>query len=103
MGEVEFIGARLDKDTIRMVEETAKEEDTDKTQALKELIKLGRKQFLLKKFTEEYRLGKCSIDKAAENVGITVNEMMQEVSGVGIKSSETIEEYRAGLKLLSNL
>lgn len=61
---------------------------------------MGRKQFLLKKYTEGYRDGKCSIDKAAEEVGITVNEMMQEVSKAGIKSEETIEEYKKGLRLL---
>ena len=36
MAEAEFLGARLDKDTIRMVEDTAKEERVDKTKALKE-------------------------------------------------------------------
>ncbi|MBI2672167.1 hypothetical protein HYX16_04500 [Candidatus Woesearchaeota archaeon] len=61
---------------------------------------MGRKQFLLKKYIESYRDGKCSIDKAAEEVGITVNEMMKEVSKVGIKSDETLKEYKKGLRLL---
>ena len=46
MTQAEFLGARLDKDIINMVEETAKEEHIDKTKALKELILLGRKKFL---------------------------------------------------------
>ena len=45
MAEVEFLGARLEKDILTMVEETAKEEHVDKTKALKDLIILGRKQF----------------------------------------------------------
>jgi predicted HTH domain antitoxin len=61
---------------------------------------MGRKQFLLKKYIELYRDGKCSIDKAAEEIGITVNEMMKEASKAGIKSEETIEEYQKGLRLL---
>lgn len=100
MSEVEFLGARLEKDIINMVEQTAKEGHVDKTKALKELVILGRKQYLLQKQLEEYRKGKCSIDKAAQIVGITIPEMMQEAVKEGIKSSETIEEYREGLKLL---
>ena len=57
-------------------------------------------QFLLKKYLELYRTGKCSIDKAAEAVGITVIDMMKEAADEGITSSETLEEYREGLKHL---
>ena len=101
MTEVEFLGARLEKDIIGMIEETAAEEHVDKTKALKELIILGRKQFLLQKYLDLYRLGQCSLDKAAQRVGITVSEMMQEAAKAGVPSSETIEEYRRGLELLT--
>lgn len=100
MTEVEYLGARLEKDIVQMVEDTAEEEHVDKTKALKELILLGRKQFLLHKYLELYRMGQCSLDKAAEEAGITVNEMMQEAAKAGIQSTETIEEYRKGLALL---
>ena len=49
---------------------------------------------------ELYRLGRCSLDKAAQGVGITVHEMMQKAIKAGIKSSQSIEEYRRGLQLL---
>lgn len=101
MSEISFLGARLEKDIVKMVEKTAEEEHIDKTRALKELLILGRKQFLIQKYLEIYRTGKCSIDKAAEEVEITVTEMMQEAVKAGIKSSETIEEYRKGLNLLT--
>ncbi len=100
MKEVEFLGARLEKNIFRMVEETAEEEHVDKTKALKDLIILGRKQFLLNKYLNLYRKGRCSLDRAAEKVGITVNEMMKEIVTEGIKSTETIEEYKKGLELL---
>ncbi len=51
-------------------------------------------------YAKEYRKGKCSIDKAAEKAGVTVAEMMQEASNAGIKSTESLEEYRKGLELL---
>lgn len=100
MSSSDFIGARLDKETIRMVEDTAKEENVDKSKALKELIRLGRREYLVSKQLELYRKGLCSIDKAAYEAEITVAEMMQEAVKAGIKSDQTIEEYREGLKLL---
>ncbi len=100
MSEVEFLGARLEKEIVRMVEKTAEEEHVDKTKALKELITAGRKQLLLQKYIERYRTGKCSLDKAAKGIGITVAEMMQEAAKAGIQSTETIEEYKRGLQLL---
>lgn len=100
MSEVEFLGARLEKDIIKMVEETAKEERVDKTKALKDLILLGRKLFLINRYLQLYREGLCSVDKAADSCGITVCEMMKEAAKEGIKSTETIEEYKTGLKLL---
>ncbi len=100
MSEAQFLGARLDEATIKMVEDTAEEEDVDKTKALKELIILGRKQFLINKYLECYRSGKCSLDKAARKIGITIHEMMREVAKSGIHSTETLDEYRQGVKLL---
>ncbi len=46
------------------------------------------------------KTGQWSIDKAAEEIGISVVEMMQETAKAGIRSSETYEEYRRGLNLL---
>lgn len=100
MNKAEFLGARIESDIVKMVEHTAQEERIDKTRALKALIILGRRQFLLKKYLEQYRDGKCSLDKAAKHVGITVNEMMQEAAKAGILSTETIEEYRRGFRIL---
>lgn len=100
MTKAVYLGARLDDTIVRMVELTAQEEHLDKTSALKELIIIGRRQFLIDKHLNDYRLGRCSLDKAASLVGITISEMMQEAAKVGIRSTETIEEFRRGLKLL---
>lgn len=100
MAEAHFLGARLEEDIIKMVEKTAEEEHIDKTKALKNLILLGRRQFLINKYLQLYREGKCSLDKAAEIVGVTITEMMQEAAKAGIRSTQTLEEYREGLRSL---
>ncbi|MBI2151397.1 hypothetical protein HYU21_01575 [Candidatus Woesearchaeota archaeon] len=103
MSQAVFLGARLDQEVVQMVEDTAEEEKVDKTKALKELIFLGRKQYLLEKYRTLYREGQCSLDKAAEKIGITVTEMMQEAVKAKIQSEETFEEYRKGLEHLSKI
>jgi hypothetical protein len=83
-----------------MVERTAQEEKVDKTRALKELIHLGRRQLLLHRWLVRYRDGTCSLDKAASGARITVHEMMQEAAKAGIRSTQTLQEYRQGFKKL---
>ena len=79
---------------------SAKEPQKIATKALKELIVLGRKQYLLQKYLHLYQEGKCSLDKIAETVGITITEAMQEAVKLGIRSEQTIAEYRKGLEWL---
>jgi len=102
MSKKGFIGARIDKDIINSIDDTAKEDNIDKTTALINLIRIGRKQYLLEKYLKLYREGRCSIDRAAEKAEITVSEMMEEAVKAGIRSSETTEEYKRGLKLLEH-
>ena len=66
MSETEFIGARLEPEILSMVEDTAKEEQMDKTRALKQLITVGRKQYLLQKgMGKEYINGEEFVVKSA--------------------------------------
>ena len=96
----EFVGARLEPEIVKMIDQTAKEGRIDRSAALKELVQYGRQKLLEKKAVEFYREGKISVDKAAEMLSITVSETMKLLSNAGIRSEETLEEYKGGLKLL---
>lgn len=100
MVKTKFLGARIEPQLYSIIDKTAEEEHIDKTQAIKILVLAGWKELRLEKALEKYRKGLISIDKAAELAQLTVNEMMQEASSHGIKSSEAIEEFKAGLKNL---
>ncbi len=65
------------------------------------MIILGRQKYLLQKYLHLYSERKCSLDKAAKLAGLTVCEMMDEAAKAGIRSEETIEEYKRGLELLA--
>lgn len=98
MAKTKFLGARIESELYDIVNKVAKEENIDKTQAIKILVLVGWKELKLEKALEKYRKGIISMDKAAELAGLTVNEMMQEVAARGIRSDQTIDEFRKGLK-----
>ena len=100
MPNTKFVGARLEPEIVKMIDQTAKEGKIDRSTALKELVQYGRQKLLEKKAIESYREGKISVDKAAEMLSITVSETMKLLSNAGIRSEETLEEYKEGLKLL---
>ena len=95
-----FLGARIETQIMEIVEEIARERNVNKTSAIKILVSAGWKELRLEKALNLYREEKISIDKAAKMAGITVSEMMKEAAMHGIKSEETIEEYKLGLKNL---
>ena len=100
MPDTKFVGARLELEIVKMIDQTAREEKIDRSTALKELVQYGRQKLLEKKAVESYREGRISVDKAAEMLSITVSETMKLFSNAGIRSEETLEEYKEGLKLL---
>lgn len=100
MAEAKFVGARLEPEIMKMIEETAKEEKVDKSTALKELIQFGRQKLLEKKAIELYREGKASVGKIAKMLSISYHEAMEFLAKAGVGSEETFAEYKAGLKLL---
>ena len=102
MSKMKFLGARISEDIFKLVDDTAREEKTDRSFAIRELILLGRQKLTEERALELYRNGKISSDKAADIAGVTVAEMMFLISKAGIKSEETFKEYKKGLKLLIN-
>ena len=103
MNKTKFLGARLEKEFYDIINQVAQEGNLDKTSAIKKLINEGWMELRLKKSLNQYEKGIISVDKAAELSSVTINEMMKIIALNGIKSEETLEEYRKGVKLLINI
>lgn len=101
MYKTKFLGIRMEKEVYDMIDKVTQEESLDKTSAIKMLIQEGWKEFILKKAMDKYQQGLVSADKAAKMAGLTLNEMMKEIASHGIKSEETLEEYRKGVRMLT--
>lgn len=103
MHKTKFLGARIEKEIYEIINKVSQEEDLDKSSTIKMLIKEGWKGLKLKKVLNQYEQGLISVDKAAKLCGITINGMMKEIASHGIKSEETLEEYRKGVKILTKV
>ena len=101
MYKTKFLGVRMEKEVYDIIDKVTQEENLDKTSAIKILIREGWKELRLKKALNKYEQGLISVDKSAKLAGLTINEMMKEIASHGIKSEETLEEYRNGLRVLT--
>lgn len=93
----------MEKEIYEIIDKVTQEEKLDKTSALKILIQEGWKGLRLKKALDKYQHGLVSVDNAAKIAGLTISEMMKEIASHGIKSEETLEEYRKGIKILTKV
>ena len=101
--KTELISARLEKEDTKVLEEIAKEENTDKTSALKKILKLGSRQYKLEKSIKQYQESKISIGMAAEKAEITLWEMMEELKTRNLVNPAGKEEYAESIKNLGKV
>ena len=101
MYKTKFLGVRMEKEVYEIIDKFTQEESLDKTSAIKILIQEGWKELRLKKALNKYEQGVLSVDKAAKIAGLTISEMMKEIASHGIKSEQTLEEYRKGVRILT--
>lgn len=90
---------RMDRENYDFLSEFTKEEHTDLSKAVRELVTRGRILLAI----EKYQSGEASLGKAAEIAGLFVGQMMQVLSDFGIESNIETEDYLQGLSHLAKI
>jgi predicted HTH domain antitoxin len=90
---------RMDRDNFEFLSEITKEERSDLSKTVRELVTRGRLLFAI----EKYRDGEASLGRAAELAGIPVGQMMTTLTGFGIESRIEKEDYLQGLRNLEKV
>jgi|SRR3989344_6595524 len=93
------ITLRLKEKELGFIKNLSEKEDKDKFFAARQLINYGWTYFVLK----QYKECKISIEKAAKELNLTITEIIELLSELGIKSPLTYEEYLEGYKSLKNV
>ena len=98
MQKSEFLGVRLGPEEVKAIEERAKEAGVDKSTALRQLLKLGIKQFNLERALDLYKQGKISLGKAAEIANISIWEMMDVMKERGLSLEVGKDDFEKGIE-----
>jgi predicted HTH domain antitoxin len=90
---------RMDRDNYEFLAEISKEERSDLSKAVRDLVTRGR--ILLA--VERYKQGAASLGKAAALAGLPVGQMMTILTEFGVESRIEKEDYLQGLHNLAKV
>jgi len=90
---------RMDRDNYEFLAEISKEERSDLSKAVRDLVTRGR--ILLA--VERYKNGEASLGKAAELAGLPLGQMMTILTEFGVESRIEKEDYLQGLHNLAKV
>jgi predicted HTH domain antitoxin len=89
----------MDPDNFEFLTRISKEEQSDLSKAVRDLVTRGR--ILLA--VERYKEGEASLGKAAEIAGLPVGQMMVILRKFGVKSNIDQDDYRQSLENLAKV
>src|SRR5579864_1840392 len=90
---------RMDRENFEFLNELAKEQRSDLSKAVRDMVTRGRVLFAM----ERYKKGEASLGRAAELAGVPVGEMMTLLTEFGVESRVEKEDYLQGLKNLQKV
>jgi predicted HTH domain antitoxin len=90
---------RMDRDNYEFLAEISKQERTDLSKAVRDLVTCGR--ILLA--VERYKNGEASLGKAAELAGLPVGQMITILTEFAVESRIEKEDYLQGLHNLAKV
>ena len=90
---------RMDRDNFEFLNEMRKQERTDLSKTVRDLVTRGRVLLAV----ERYRNGEASLGKAAELAGLPLGQMMTILAEFGVPSRIEKEDYLQGLQSLANV
>jgi predicted HTH domain antitoxin len=87
---------RMDRENYEFLSEITREERSDLSKTVRELVTRGRVLLAI----EKYRSGEASLGRAAELAGLPLGQMMTVLADFGVESRIDKEDYLQGLQNL---
>ena len=99
MSVTKTMSIRMDRDNYEFLSELTREERTDLSKTVRELVTRGRVLLAI----EKYRSGEASLGRAAELAGLPLGQMMTILTDFGVESRIEKEDYLQGLQNLRKI
>ena len=93
------MSVRMDSENYDFLQEITKEEGSDLSKAVRDMVTRGRVLFAV----ERYKKGEASLGRAAELAGVPLGQMMTILTEFGVESRLEKEDYLQGLKTLQKV
>ena len=93
------MSVRMDRDNYDFLNRITKEERSDLSKAVREMVTRGRILFAV----ERYKKGEASLGKAAELAGLPVGQMMTILTEFGVETRLERDDYLQGLQNLKKV
>lgn len=90
----ELVSFRFRMHELMHIKKLSFAKNVDKTTAARELIEWGWQYYILM----QYKTGKLSLERIAEELHISLSEVIDLLAEFGIESPLTYEDYLEGLK-----
>ncbi len=93
------MSVRMDRDNYQFLHEITKEEGSDLSKAVRDMVTRGR--ILLA--VERYKKGEASLGRAAKLAGLPLGQLMTILTEFGVEGRLEREDYLQGLKNLKEV
>ena len=99
----DVLSVKIDKDKLKMLEEIARAEESDRSTVARKLLDIGIRQWRIERAIKSFSEGRLSIWKAADTAGVTLREFIdilneRRITWVKIKPEELEAEVKAMLR-----
>lgn len=96
--EVKHLTGRVYRKQIEVLDRISREEGIDRSAALRKVLDIGLHEYMKRKAVEDYRRGKLSVGKAAEDAGVSIAEFYKILSDEGVPIKVDTEAIKDALK-----
>jgi len=91
---VEVVSFRFKPHELAHISKLSEQEKIDRTSAARELIEFGWVYYIL----NQHKSGKLSLERTAEELHVSISELIDLLANLGIRSPIRYEDYLEGLK-----
>lgn len=96
----EAVTTRLPKDLLSDIEKFAKIDHVDRSAEMRRLLEMGLCERKKKAIVERFRAGKISAEKAAEELGVTLWEMLDIFKKEKIEAQYDVEDFMRDIEAI---
>jgi len=96
--EVKHLTGRVLRRQIEALERISAEEKVDRSAALRKVLDIGLQEYMKRKTVEDYRRGRVSIGKAAEDTGTSIAEFYKILADEGVPIKVDAEAIKDALR-----